>query len=471
MHIIHIVSEVAPIAKAGGLADMVFGLARATQKQGHTVEIILPRYDFLQLQDLRPLLQGDQTTVWSCEVQRLRLLLIEPHPPCDFFKRGTIYGFPDDVDRFIYFSQSALDYLHKASKKPDILHLHDWPTALVAPLYKEKYRSLGLQIKKVVITIHNLEHQGKCSPENIKGLGLTNLFALQDPYLPHHLNLLKGGIVYADSITTVSPTYEKEIQTVEGGCGLDTLLTQHKNKLHGILNGIDETYWNPATDLFLKTSYTAKTAIKGKKGNKAALRKRFGLKESKGPLLCCVSRLATQKGPDLMQYGLQKIIAKGGQCILIGTTPVPEIATLFHALHQKVAATKNGFFHFDYDEALAHLTYAASDMILIPSLFEPCGLTQMIALRYGCIPLVRRTGGLADTIFDVDTSEKPPHERNGFVFDFPDTAGVDWALDRAVKCYSENHEKWESLVLRGMESDFSWSRSADAYQRVYTHND
>ncbi len=485
MHIVHIASELAPIAKAGGLADVVFGLARATQSQGHTVEVILPKYDcmdYTQLKNLKPLLQelGSydgpyryHNTIWSADVQGINVFLLEPHHPGNFFSRGKIYGCPDDVDRFIYFSRAALEYLFKAGKKTDVLHLHDWPTALAAVLYKEMYIPLGLKIKNTVLTIHNLEHQGKCSPQNVSQAGLQgdNFLTpskMQDPYLPNHLNLLKGGIEYADFVTTVSPTYEKEIQTVEGGCGLHTFLAKHQGKLKGILNGIDYDYWNPATDPLISTRYDLKTVTSGKQANKKELRKKCGLKESKGPLVCCISRLVPQKGPELMKYALRKTLSQGGQCVLIGTTPLPEMAAEFQALQKEFAKTKNLFIHLEYDEALAHLTYAASDIIVIPSLFEPCGLTQMIALRYGCVPVVRRTGGLIDTIFDIETSQKPLSERNGFVFDFPDNLGIDWALDRALKLYKDNSTQWHTLVTQGMQCDFSWSRSAEAYLKIYS---
>ena len=393
MHIVHLVSELAPVAKAGGLADVVFGLAQATQSKGHTVEVILPKYDCLdytELSNLKPVFRElwsydgphrYHNTIWSAEVQGINVFLLEPHHPGHFFSRGMIYGCPDDVDRFIYFSRAALEYLFKAGKNPDVLHLHDWPTSIAAVLYKEMYVPLGLQVKNTVLTIHNLEHQGKCSPQNLLSAGLSGEDFLtpskmQDPFLPNHLNLLKGGIEYADSITTVSPTYEKEIHTIEGGCGLQSLLTKYQSKLKGILNGIDYDYWNPATDLHLPHRYTLKNATTGKQGNKKELRKRLGLKDSKGPLVCCISRLVPQKGPELMRYALQKALNQGSQCIVIGTTPLPEIAAEFQAV-------KNLVLQLNYDEALAHLTYAASDLIVIPSLFEPCGLTQMIALRYG----------------------------------------------------------------------------------------
>jgi len=484
MHVIHIASELAPIAKVGGLADVVFGLARETQKKGHTVEILIPKYDCLDytaLKNLKPVFRElwsfdgpyrYHNTIWSAEVQGLNVLLLEPHHPGYYFSRGSIYGSPDDVDRFIYFSRAALEYLFKSGKTPDILHIHDWPTALVAPLYKEMYIPLGFRTKGIVQTIHNLQHQGKCSPQNVtraglRGEDLLTPAKMQDPFLPSNLNLLKGGIEYSDFITTVSPTYEKEIKTVEGGCGLHMLLTKHSNKLKGILNGIDFEYWNPAVDQLLPAKYDLKTAQQGKSANKTELRKKFGLKESKGPLVCAISRLVPQKGPELIVYGLKKTIEKEGQFILLGSPAGPEMTLQFHALQKELSKNKNTAIHLEYDEALAHLTYAASDMILIPSLSEPCGLSQMIGLRYGSVPLVRFTGGLADSVFDVETSKKPDNERNGFVFDFPDTSGVDWALDRAFKSYKGS--KWSTLVEQGMKCDYSWSRSADAYLKIYSN--
>jgi len=476
MHIIHLASELAPIAKVGGLADVIYGLAKATAKKGHTVEVILPKYDSIEyslLKNLKPEFrelwsyEGPyryHNTIWTADLENLKILLLEPHHPAYFFSRGGIYGFPDDIDRFVYFSRAVLEYLFKSGKHPDILHLHDWPTSLVAPLYKEMYIPLGFQTKKIVLTIHNLQHQGKCSPSNITKAGLRGEDYLSeekmgDPLLPSHLNLLKGGIVYSDFVTTVSPTYEKEIKTADSGFGLDPLLIKSEKKLKGILNGIDDEYWNPATDKYV-SPYSLQNVIQGKKENKARLRKQFGLKESKGPLICAISRLVPQKGPALIIYALKKTIEKGGQFILLGTAPDPHIDAAFKSLQQELIPNKNVMIHLDYNEPLAHLTYAASDMIIIPSLFEPCGLTQMIALRYGTIPIVRKTGGLADTVIDIDNNQG-----NGFVFDFPDIKGVDWALERVFNFYKkDDHSK---LIEESMKRDFSWNRSADEYINVY----
>lgn len=476
MHIVHIASEFAPLAKVGGLADVLYGLSKEMAQRGHQVDIILPKYDCLQyplLKDLkaefRELWSYDgpyryHNTIWAGTYGGLKILLLEPHHPAFFFSRGMIYGCNDDIDRFVYFSRAALEYLFKTGKKPDIIHIHDWPTALVAPLYRDMYVPLGFRAGGIVLTIHNLAHQGKCTPINVTRSGLRGEDYLveskmQDPFQPHLLNLLKGGIEYSDFITTVSPNYEREIKTHEGGFGLDPLLLKHQNKLKGILNGIDQEYWSPEKDPYLP--------VKGKEANKAALRKRLGLKESVAPLVCSVTRLVPQKGPELIMHALKRTLEKGAQFILLGGSPTPELDKLFHQAQKDLAKNKNVAFHLDYNEELAHLTYAGSDMIIIPSITEPCGLTQMIAQRYGTVPLVRSTGGLADTVFDVDTSKRPEEERNGFVFDFPDTSGVNWVLDRALECYTQNPSKWQKVATRCLSKDFSWNKSADEYLKIY----
>lgn len=476
MYIIHVASEVAPIAKVGGLADVVTGLAKEVAKHGHVVEIILPKYDCIDyalLKDLKVEYQEiwsydgpyrSHNTVWSAKLDYLKIWLLESHHPAFFFNRGKIYGCPDDIDRFIYFSRAALEFLFKAEKKPDVLHLHDWPTALIAPLYKEMYTPLGFKTGGTILTIHNLEHQGKCSLQNLTRAGLRGEDFLspdkmQDPFQPSLINLLKGGIEYGDFITTVSPNYEKEIKTPEGGCGLNPTLIKHQNKLKGILNGIDEGYWNPETDAFLASSYNFQSIGHGKAVNKAKLRQRLSLKESKGPIVCSITRLVPQKGPDLIKHALERTLEKGGQFILLGVSPVSEIDKIFRQMQKNLSKTKNAAFHFEYDEALAHLVYAGSDMIIVPSLYEPCGLTQMIALHYGTIPLVRTTGGLVDTVFDG---------KNGFTFDFPDAAGVDWALDRAFETFLKKPDKWKTLIQEGMSQDLGWKKSADVYLKIYS---
>jgi starch synthase len=456
MYIVHIATEIAPYAKVGGLADVVYGLAQATKKLGATVEVIVPKYDALfpkatlEMADLTSY-EGpypQKNTIWKTEVHGLPLYLIEAHSANQPFNRKTIYGCPDDIGRFLYFSRTALEYIFKSGKKPDILHLHDWPTAAVAPLVQEMYHHLGFK-PRTVLTIHNFEHQGKCSPATLSKTGLCGESFLtpskmQDPSDPSALNLMKGGIVYADFLTTVSPTYEKEILTPLGGFGLDRVLTQFRHKLKGILNGIDKNYWPPLAQ--------PKTLLKQE------LQKRLSLQETSAPLVCTISRLAPQKGPLLIHHAILRTLEKGGQFVLLGTEAHSETEALFRALQKKLKKNPNVAFQFTYDEPLARLVYGGADMILIPSITEPCGLTQMISQRYGTIPIVRKTGGLADTV---------THEKNGFVFDYPDISGVNWGLDQALACFSNEPTKWQKLVQTALTTDFGWDTSAQAYFKIY----
>jgi starch synthase len=492
MYIVQIVTEICPVARVGGLADVIYGLSKELSKQGHKVEIILPKYDCLHYGELKNLrvehreiwsferMHHYNNTIWSADVDGLKLLLIEPHHPQYYFGRGVIYGCHDDVDRFAYFSRTALEFLFKADKQPDAIHVHDWPTALVPVLYKDMYRPLGYKAGGIVLTIHNMEHQGRCQPFNLSRIGLRGDSYLdpdkmQDPYAPGLLNLLKGGIEYADKITTVSPTYEKEIQTPEGGFGLEDVLIKNRKKLKGILNGIDEDFWNPEKDPHLIQKYSTysldknkfPSILRAKKENRRLLCTHLGIKETEAPLIASVSRLVPQKSPGLIKYALERTLKKGGQFILLGTTLIKSIHKEFEALREELEQNENVAILIDKDEALAHQIFAAADMFIIPSLFEPCGLTQLIALRYGTVPIARLTGGLADTVFDIDTSSRKLEERNGFTFDFPDRKGVDWALSRALECFKHEPQKWQSLILNGTRQDFSWKHSVSEYLSFY----
>ncbi|MES2122179.1 MAG: glycogen synthase [Chlamydiota bacterium] len=492
MHIVHIASELAPIAKVGGLADVVHGLCRELNQLGHTTEILLPKYDCLQLEllsDLKvetPELWASDgpysfnNTIWSAHYDGLTLRLIETHHSQLYFNREVIYGCPDDIDRFTYFSRAAMEYLFKRGKHPDILHVHDWPTALIPVLQKEIYSKVGFKPKKTVLTIHNMEHQGRCTPQiltraGLPGNDLLDPDKMQDPYSFNHVNLLKGGIEYSDQITTVSPKYEIEIQSPEGGFGLQETVLKHRKKLKGILNGIDCALWNPETDGYLFQNYpadrvsksTLPDVIAGKEENKKQLRIQLGLAPSTHPLIGCITRLVPQKSPTLIKHAIERTLEKGGQFVLLGSSPIPEIQNDFLALKEHYRTRRDVALIMDNDERLAHWIYAAADMFIIPSLFEPCGLTQLIAMRYGTVPIARLTGGLADTVFDVDTSIKPLDERNGFTFEFPDTGGVNWALDRAMACYKEHPKKWHSIILNGMRTDHSWKHPAMQYLALY----
>lgn len=475
MHIIHITSELAPIAKVGGLGDVVYSLSKQLQRLGETVEILMPKYDCIDyslLKNLKPLMEDlwsydgpsrYRNTIWTASLNDLKVLLVESHHPAGFFSRGKIYDCTDDIDRFIYFSRACMEYIYKSGKSPDIVHVHDWTTALCSVLYKEMYMPLGLRLKGVALTLHNLEYQGKCLPQNITRSGLNGEALLtpdkmQDPQDPRLLNILKGGIQYSDTIAAVSPTYKKEIETAGGSHGLSQVILNNQKKIHGILNGIDLDYWNPQTDSYLPYHYSQIDYEKGKALNKKALKKKLGLQESPGPLVCCISRLVPQKNPALIKRSIEKTLEKGGQFVLLGSSPIPEIQTLFLSLQQQLAENKNAIIHLKYDEKLSHLVYAASDMIVIPSLFEPCGLTQLIGLRYGTIPIVHATGGLADTVFDG---------KNGFTFQRSTTEDLDAALEKAFNCFTTTPNKWKLLILNGLQTNHGWGQSAKDYIEIY----
>lgn len=493
MHIVHVASEIAPIAKVGGLADVLLGLSRELSWKGHNVDIIIPKYDCMDTHEIRdftidyhdlPSYYKGETfhnTIWSGWVENLKVYFVEPHHPRHFFNRGCFYGCEDDIERYLYFCRAALEFLFRREIKPDILHLHDWQTAVIPALYELVYKPLGYNKPKTVFTIHNIEYQGKCAPFNLDWIGIDSKKTatselLGDLYNKNTVNLLKGGIVYSDFITTVSPNYAWEVTTPEGGRGLDKILLKYKNKFKGILNGIDYSYWNPEIDRYLPAHFSPRETPLNKKDRnlidrkgfvKKILRERLLLSEEHMPIVGCITRLVPQKGIELIKHALKRTLENQGQFVLLGSSPIPSITAEFHDLKLKYSEHPHVHLILHHQEELAHLIYAGTDLFIVPSLFEPCGLTQMIALKYGSIPIVRRTGGLADTIFDVDYSGKPFKETNGYVFDFPDKQGVDSALDRAIHTWFTNPEKWRKLMLQGMQMDFSWDKSSDQYLEIY----
>lgn len=493
MHIVNIASELAPLAKVGGLADVLLGLSREQSWKGHDVDIIIPKYDCIDNNEIRDLSIFENAlesyyegkwylnTIWIGWVENLKVYFIEPHHPRHFFHRGCFYGCDDDIERYLYFSRTAMEFLFKKQIQPDVIHIHDWQTAAVAPLYTTMYQPLGYTRPKIIFTIHNIEYQGKCSPSDIEKIGLDSevLFVpeqLQDNEDPKLINLLKGGIVHANFITTVSPNYAKEVLTVEGGRNLHTTLAKYENKFAGILNGIDYSYWNPEVDRYLPAHYSSREIPANKKDFntldrkafiKMTLRERLALASDHKPIVGCITRLVPQKGLELIKHALKYTVEHHGQFILLGSGPIPEINAAFHEIKHRYEDNPNIYLFLQHHEELAHLIFAASDMFIVPSLFEPCGLTQMIALKYGSIPIVRKTGGLADTIFDVDFSGKPLEQANGYTFDFPDQIGVESALSRAFDCWFHDPDRWRKLMVNGMNIDFSWNHPADLYLNIY----
>ncbi len=442
MKIVHIASEFAPLAKVGGLSDVLLGLARATVERGHDVTVILPKYRCIdipctQLADYPP-----SHTLWRARYENVPLILVETAQ--NFFNRDNIYGEPDDIERFAYFSKLVAAYLH-TQPPPDVIHVHDWHTALI-PLLYQKTAS--------ILTIHNLAYAGACGLPMLEKIGLKPSPALQ---CADYYSLLQGGLTSVDQITTVSPTYAREILTPEYGGPFCHYLNKNKQKLSGILNGIDYTYWNPESDPLLPLHFNLQT-IKQKGRVKELIKKNLQLNPENRILVSVIARLVSQKGPKLIEAALRKTIAEGGQFILLGALSDAETERHFLQLKEEYRHNRNVHIELTYNEELAHLTFAASDLLIVPSLFEPCGLTQMIAMRYGTVPLVRKTGGLADTVFEG---------RNGFSFGAATVEALHEALDRSFACWKWEPKRWQTLVRNGMSEDLSWQKPSEAYERLY----
>ncbi|KAK4271809.1 hypothetical protein QN277_020444 [Acacia crassicarpa] len=485
LYVVHIAAEMAPVVKVGGLGDVVGGLCKELQRSGHLVEIILPKYDCMNYDRIKGLRALDaemhsyfdgqlyNNKIWVGTVEGLPVYFIEPVHHGRLFRRGKIYGDHDDFKRFSFFSRAALEFLHQSGKKPDIIHCHDWHTAFVAPLYWDVFVPKGLNSARICFTCHNYEYQGTAPASELSSCGLdphrlNKPDRLQDNKAHDRVNLVKGGIVFSNIVTTVSPTYAQQLQTMEDGQGLDSTIRSQSHKFFGILNGIDTDTWNPNTDAHLKAKYNA-SDLQGKSKNKDELRKKLGLSSThpRMPLVGCVTRLVPHKGVSLIRHAIYRTLEMGGQFVLLGSSPIPEIQKEFENVARHFQYHDHVRLILTYDEPLSHLIYAASDMFVIPSIFEPCGLTPMIAMRYGAIPIARKTGGIKDSVFDVDDDKVPYELRNGFTFLKADEQGLDNALERAFKLYQGSHQSWDQLVQKDMNMDFSWKPSAEKFEELY----
>ncbi|KAL1560418.1 putative starch synthase 4, chloroplastic/amyloplastic [Salvia divinorum] len=467
LHIIHIAAEMAPVAKVGGLGDVVTGLSRALQRKGHLVEIVLPKYDCMQyetIQDLKVLdmpvesyldRQLFKNKIWVGTVEGLPVCFIEPLHPSKFFWRNQFYGESDDCKRFSYFSRAALELILQAGTKPDIIHCHDWQTAFVAPLYWDLYVPKGLDSARICFTCHNFEYQGSAPASELASCGLDvhqlkRPDRMQDHSANDRVNPVKGAVVFSNIVTTVSPTYAQEVRGSEGGRGLQDTINTYSKKFVGILDGIDTDAWNPATDPFSKVQYHSDD-IDGKAENKEVLRRYLNLSSANGrqPLVACITRLVPQKGVHIIRHAIYRTLDLGGQFVLLGSSPVPEIQREFEEICS-----------FTLDLCcLGHVDH--------PSIFEPCGLTQMIAMRYGSVPIVRKTGGLNDSVFDFDNETMPAHYRNGYTFLTANEKGFNNALKRAFNHYMNDANSWKQLVQKVMNLDFSWDSSEPLYEELY----
>ena len=484
LFIVHITPEMAPVAKVGGLADVVFGISREHAIRGNHVEIILPKYDNLRYDHIYelhevyrdlwvPWYEGAiHCTVFFGFVHGRKCFFIEPHSQDSYFDRGKIYGFWDDVQRFAFFSRAAMEFLWKAGKHPDIIHCHDWQTALVPVLLYEIYQPLGMTHPRACLTIHNFMHQGHTGAELLRAVGLHpserffDWLRMGDNHHPGAINLLKAGIVYSNFVTTVSPRYAFETKEQGQGFGLEPTLHAHHMKYGGVLNGIDYEVWNPEVDATIPRRYGV-DSLDGKADSKRALRHRLLLAENDKPMVAFIGRLDPQKGLELVRHAIFFALERGAQFVLLGSSPDRAINDDFWGLKRMLNDSPDCHLEIGFDEDLAHLIYAGADLMLVPSQFEPCGLTQLISLRYGTVPVVRAVGGLADTVFDWDHSDRPLAQRNGYRFDHYDGPGLESALGRAIDCYCRQPEQFRELMENGMRADYSWNQPGQDYLNIY----
>jgi starch synthase len=474
MKILLVSSEAIPFAKTGGLADVSGALPKALARLGQEVTLILPKYrqvdpkrfplgkPFLEL--MVPLGQRlEPAEVYAVEMEpNYRVLLIRKDA---YYDREHLYGSPsgdyeDNAERFIFFCRAVLETARTV--RPDLIHCHDWQSALIPVYLKTLYQADPFFARvPSVFTIHNIGYQGLFWHYD---LSLTNLgwelFTPQTLEFYGKLNFLKGGIVFADAVTTVSRKYMEEIQSPEFGAGLEGVLRDRRRDLHGILNGVDYEDWSPANDPFIRAPYDPQR-LSGKKACKADLQKEFALPVDEGiPVIGIISRLAEQKGFDLITAIMDELMKEGLQLIILGTGEEK-----YHLLLDSLAKKypRQIGLKIAFDNALAHKIEAGSDMFLMPSRYEPCGLNQIYSLKYGTVPIVRAVGGLDDTIEDHPSDNQ---RGNGFKFKDYSPAGLREAIRRALRVYRDR-PAWERLMVRGMNADFSWDRSARIYLQVY----
>jgi len=475
MNIAFCSSEMASLAKVGGLADVTESLPKAMRMRGENICVFLPLYK--QIKDERgkelrdtgvefsSWMDGGNRLVhlWEINVHGVPVFLIEHDP---YFMRDHPYGtphgdYPDNPYRFALFSKAVLEAIVKLGLNVDVIHCNDWETSLVPLYHKFKYNDEP-SLKRVgtLFTIHNLAYQGVFQKDVLPKIGLDwSLFHMDALEYYGNINYLKGGILFSDIVNTVSPTYAQEIQTRHFGYGLDGVLRKRSQHLFGVINGIDYEEWNPATDSRIYENYSV-DSLEGKRKNKKMLQKDEGLAPSDGPLMGMVGRLVEQKGIELLHVVLGDVVSMGTQVIVLGSGE-ERYHDMLLGLQERYKDSVS--INIGYDDVLAARIYAGCDLFAMPSRYEPCGLGQMISLRYGTIPVVRATGGLADTIQEYDPETG---EGNGFLFRSFKPGEFLKAIERAYRAY-QLRDKWESLIKKAMGLDFSWGTSAQKYLELY----
>lgn len=467
-------SEAVPFAKSGGLADVAGTLPQNLDKNEVDIRVIMPKYGSIPEQFVSKMEYITNISVplgWRekyCGIFKLvhegiTFYFIDNE---FYFKHGELYSYiHEDIEKFAFFSRACLSVLPALDFRPDIIHCNDWQTAPIPFLLNAQFQDNPFyQGIKTIMTIHNLKYQGiwdKKAVEDVFGLSY-DYFTSDKLEFNDNLNVLKGGLVYSDVITTVSETYAEEIKTPEFGEGLDGLLRARSNSLTGIVNGISYDEYNPKTDKYIKKQYGLRDFVSGKRENKLSLQKELGLKEDENAFMIgIVSRLTGQKGFDIIAHILDRLKDMNIQLVVLGTGEY-QYESMFNWYGHNYPEKFSSNIRFSND--LAHKIYAASDAFLMPSLFEPCGLSQLISLKYGTLPIVRETGGLKDTItaFNEYTGEG-----NGFSFGAYNAEDLFYVVNYAYNIFNENKQGWKGIVRNAMKSDYSWSVSAKKYLELY----
>ena len=472
MKVLFAVSECVPFIKSGGLADVAGSLPKELKKLGADVRVILPKYGMISEKFRSKMNKVKEFTVqlgWrtqycgieALEYEGVTFYFIDNEY---YFNRDSLYGHYDDGERFSYFNRAVLDFIAETEFYPDVIHCHDWHTAMIPFLLRtEYYKKPGYGFIRSVFTIHNLQFQG-IFPRQVLGdlLQIDSRYFNEDQLEFYgNANFMKAALISADHITTVSPTYMKEIQTAYFGENLGGILRKRSSDLSGILNGIDHELYNPETDEGLASMFYPE--IYGMRvENKLHIQRFFNLPENrKIPVVAMITRLTKQKGLDLVRGVFHELMGKGIQMVVLGTGD-PEYEEFFNGMSGQYPDQFRAYIGFD--ESLAHQIYAGADLFLMPSKFEPCGLSQMIAMRYGSVPIVRETGGLNDT---VQSYNEFTGEGNGFTFTHFNAHDMLYTIERALAVYRDS-EKWELLARSAMETDYSWGQSAKQYKALYT---
>lgn len=468
-------SEAVPFIKTGGLADVTGSLPQYFDKEEYEVRIILPKYLCIEEEMRRKMRflchfyvnlgwRKQYAGIFEAEYQGITYYFVDN----EYYFAGEhpYHNLHEDVEKFAYFSKAVLEALPYLDYCPDIIHCHDWQTGLIPvflhTLYGDENYYAGI---KTVFSIHNMKFQGRWRLQAVMDVtGLPEQIFVPDKLESYgEANYLKGGVIYADAVTTVSPTYAFEITTQQGGEGLDGLMREKSDKLYGILNGIDTEVYNPQTDTYIRAQFNEKDVVRQKAKNKAALQDEMGLEQNpEAMLIGIVSRMTSQKGFDLIAYIMDELMEQENVQFVVLGTGEEQYENMFRYFEEKYPKRLKA--NIGYSEDVAHRIYASCDTFLMPSLFEPCGLSQMMSMRYGTIPIVRETGGLKDTVLPYNEYE---HTGNGFSFANYNAHEMLHVIRYALEIFEKRRAEWEGLMKRAMEEDNSWENSAKCYQKLY----